>query len=126
MGKRYGVNADLVSPICEKCGFLMESERRYHALCMMVNRAGHGIEGVTCGTCGYDEKKDSVLRRMRRKDFSYNRRKAHVVKYGTAFKLLDDSLKLIRDGVGDKYSIVKAIENTQKRYADAMNWSGTV
>jgi hypothetical protein len=126
MRKCHGVNADWVSPLCERCGFLMEEERRYRALCMKVNRAGHGISGVTCGTDGYDEKKDSVIRRMRRKDFDYNRRKAHIVKYGTAFKLLDDVLKLIRDGVGDKHSLVKAIENTQKRYADAMNWNGTV
>ena len=48
------------------------------------------------------------------------------MKYGTTFKLLDDALKLIRDGVGDKDSIVKAIENTQKRYADALNWNGTL
>lgn len=112
--------------MCEKCGYLLEAERRYRALCMMVNRAGHGINGVTCGTDGYDEKKDSVIRRMRRKDFDYNRRKAHIVKYGTTFKLLDDALKLIRDGVGDKDSIVKAIETTQRRYVDAMDWKGTL
>lgn len=48
------------------------------------------------------------------------------MKYGTTFKLLDDALKLIRDGVGDNDSIVKAIDNTQKRYAEAMDWKGTL
>lgn len=56
--------------MCEKCGYLLEAERHYSALCNMVNRAGHGISGVTCGTDGYDEENDSVIRRMRRKDFT--------------------------------------------------------
>lgn len=108
--------------VCDNCGYLWEAERRYSALCNLVNRSGHGINGVTCGTDGYDEKKNSLIRSMRRKDFDYNRRKAHTMKYGTTFKLLDAALKLIRDGVGDKERIVKDIENTQKRYEAAMNW----
>ena len=56
--------------MCEKCVYLMEAERHYRALCKMMNRSGLVISGVTCGADGYDEENDSVIRRMRRKDFT--------------------------------------------------------
>jgi len=106
--------------MCEHCGYLMEAERRIHNICMRVNRAGHGISGVTCGTDGYDKKKNKVLQTMTRKSFDYNRRKSHMVKYGPAFELLRKAEEYMRTAEGDKEAILKQIENMRKRYMEVM------